>query len=226
MVLCVNALQSLSPCERENRNKNMKNETLDIQFMPYLSSDFDKWENGDFSFIPDNVTHLDRKRIQEKAGERNNRYFKECIVLKKYSNQFIRVRYSHSFQWLYSNSWYKGNPTGQLQQEFYFDLEDYFPQLRIAQLKAIKYSKKKKIKPSSPDVWLIAEYPNSWFIEVKDTNEKCRKGQLEGLAIIAKYLKCKVSIYRLYSETEKPQSRLVESDKKRFKDIYQSLNNP
>jgi len=51
-----------------------------------------------------------------------------------------------------------------------------------------------------------------------------RTGQLEGLAIIAKYLKCKVSIYRLYSETEEPQSRLVESDKKEFQEIYQSLN--
>jgi hypothetical protein len=203
----------------------MKKEILDVQFLPYLSSDLDKWMNGDFSFIPDNVTLLDRMRIKEKAGERNNRYFKECIVLKKYSNQFIRARYSHSFQWLHSKSWCKGNPKGQLQQEFNFDLEDYLPPLRIAQSKAIKYSKMKNIKPSSPDVWLIAEYPNSWFIEVKDIDEKCRKGQLQGLAIIAKYLKCKVSVFSLYSETEEPKSRLVESDKKEIQKIYQSLNN-
>jgi hypothetical protein len=80
------------------------------------------------------------------------------------------------------------------------------------------------IKPSSPDVWLIWEYPNSWFIETKDLNKKCRKGQLEGLAIIAKYLKCKVSIFRLYSEKEEPMSSLVECDKEKFQRIFQSLD--
>jgi hypothetical protein len=205
----------------------MKNEILDIQFMPYLSSDLDKWMNGDYSFIPDNVTDLDRMRVEEKAGERNNRYFGECIVIKKYSKQFIKARYTHSFHWLYNDSWYDGNPKGQLQQEFNFDLEDYFPvsKLWIAQSKAREYIKKYQIKPSSPDVWLIAEYPNSWFIEVKKLNEERRKGQLDGLAIIAKYLKCKVSVFRLYSENEEPKSRLVESDKKEFQEIYQSLNN-
>ena len=210
-----------------NQIKDMKNEILDIQFMPYLSSDLDKWMNGDYSFIPENVTDLDRMRVEEKAGERNNRYFGECIVLKKYSNQFIKARYTHSFHWLYNDSWYDGNPKGQLQQEFNFDLEDYFPvsKLWIAQSKAREYIKKYQIKPSSPDVWLIAEYPNSWFIEVKKLNEERRKGQLDGLAIIAKYLKCKVSVFRLYSENEEPKSRLVESDKKEFQEIYQSLNN-
>ena len=210
-----------------NQIKDMENEILDIQFMPYLSSDLDKWINGDYSFIPENITDLDRMRVQEKAGERSNRYFGECIVLKKYSNQFIKARYTHSFHWLYNDSWYDGNPKGQLQQEFNFDLEDYFPasKLWIVQSKAREYIKKYQIKPSSPDVWLIAEYPNSWFIEVKKLNEKCKEGQLEGLAIIAKYLKCKVSVFRLYSENEEPKSRLVESDKKEFQKIYQSLNN-
>ena len=205
----------------------MKNEVLDVQYLQYLSSDLDKWKNGDYSFIPDNVTDLDRKMVQQKAGERNNRYFGECIVLKKYSDQFIKARYTHSFHWLYNDSWFDGNPKGQLQQEFNFDLEDFFPatKLRIAQLKAREYIKKYGIKPSSPDVWLITEHPNSWFIEVKKLNEEHRKGQLHGLAIIAKYLKCKVSVFRLYSETEVPKSRLVESDKKEFQEIYQSLNN-
>ena len=75
-----------------------------------------------------------------------------------------------------------------------------------------------------PPPMLIGEYPNSRVIEVKKRNEERRKGQLEGLAIIAKYLKCKVSIYRLYSETEEPKSQLVEPDKKEFQEIYQSLN--
>ena len=209
-----------------NQNRDMKKEILDVQFLPYLSSDLDKWMNGDYSFIPENVTDLDRMRVQEKAGERNNRYFGECIVLKKYSNQFIKSRYTHSFHWLYNDSWYDGNPKGQLQQEFNFDLEDYFPvpKLRIAQLKAREYIKKFGIKPSSPDVWLVAEYPKSWFIEVKKLNEERRKGQLPGLAIIAKYLKCKVSIYRIYSENEEPKSKLAKSDKKEFQEIYQSLN--
>jgi len=205
----------------------MKNEILDVQYLQYLSSDLDNWKNGDYSFIPDNVTDLDRIMVQKKAGERNNRYFGECIVLKKYSDQFIKARYTHSFHWLYNDSWFDGNPKGQLQQEFNFDLEDVFPatKLRIAQLKAREYIKKYGIKPSSPDVWLIAEYPNSWFIEVKRLNEKCKEGQLEGLAIITKYLNCKVSICRLYSENEEPKSRLVESEKKRFQEICHSLNN-
>jgi hypothetical protein len=205
----------------------MKNEILDVQYLPYLSSDFDKWKNGDYTFIPDNVTNLDRVRVQEKAIIRNNRYFGECIVLREFSDQFIKSRYSHSYKWLYADSWCSNRLKDQLQNEFYLDLFDYFPEnkIRKAQSKAKKYIKKNRIKPSSPDVWLIAEYPNSWFIEVKKLNEERRKGQLEGLAIIAKYLKCKVSIYRLYSETEEPKSRLVESDKKEFQEIYQSLNN-
>jgi hypothetical protein len=202
----------------------MNIEPLDVQYFQYLSSDFDKWKNGNYSFIPDNVSTLDRIRIQNKATKRKSRYFKECIALREYASQFIRSRYSHSFHWLYNDSWYEGNPKGQLQQEFNSDLEDSFPPLRIAQLNARKYLKMVGIKPSSPDVWLIAEYPDSWFIETKDLNEKCRKGQLEGLAIIAKYLKCKVSIFRLYSEKEEPQSDLVESDEKKYQEIYQSLN--
>jgi hypothetical protein len=204
----------------------MKNEILDVQYLPYLSSDFDKWKNKDFSFIPDNVTDLDRSRVQEKASIRNNRYFGECIVLREFSDKFIKSRYSHSYQWLYRDSWCLNEPSGKLQNEFYHDLFDYFPENKVqkAQSQAREYIKKYGIKPSSPDVWLIAEYPNSWFIEVKKLNEERRKGQLEGLAIIAKYLKCKVSIYRLYSETEEPQSRLVDSNKKEFQEIYQSLN--
>ena len=202
----------------------MNIDTLDVQYFPYKSSDFDKWKDGDHSFIPDNVSLLDRKRIQDKATNRKSRYFKECIVLREYASQFIRSRYSHSFHWLYNDSWYDGNPKGQLQQEFNFDLEDYLPPIRTAQLKSRKYMKREGVKPSSPDVWLIGEYPNSWFIETKDLNEKCKKGQIEGLVIIAKYLKCKISIFRLYSEKEEPQSNLVEIDKEKFKRIYESLD--
>lgn len=204
----------------------MTQENLDVQYLPYSESDFDKWKNGDYSFIPDNVTNLDRMEVQEKASKRNSRYFGECIVLREFSDQFIKARYSHSYHWLYGNSWYQNEPSGKLQKEFYNDLFDYFPEdkVRKAQLKAREYSKKYGIKPSSPDVWLIAEYPNSWFIEVKKLNENCKVGQLEGFAIITKYLNCKVSIYRLYSENEKPKSRLAEYDKKRFQQIYQLLD--
>ena len=51
----------------------MKNEILDVQYLQYLSSDLDNWKNGDYSFIPVNVTDLDRIMVQKKAGERNNR---------------------------------------------------------------------------------------------------------------------------------------------------------
>ena len=147
-------------------------------------------------------------------------------MLREFSDQFIKARYSHSYKWLYADSWCSNKLKDQLQKEFYDDLFEYFPEnhFRKVQLKAREYSKKYGIKPSSPDVWLINEYPNSWFIEVKKLNENCKVGQLEGFAIITKYLNCKVSIYRLYSENEAPKSRLVESDKKRFQEIYQLLD--
>ena len=172
------------------------------------------------------LTHLDRMRVQKKASIRNSRYFGECLVLREFSDQFIKTRYSHSYHWLYGDSWYLTEQTGKLQTEFYYDLFDYFPEnkVRLAQLKAREYLKRYGIKPSSPDVWLIAVYPNSWFIEVKKLNEKCKEGQLEGFAIITKYLKCNVTIYRLYSESEEPKSRLVEYDKKRFQEIFQLLD--
>jgi hypothetical protein len=44
----------------------MKKEILDVQLLPYLSSDLDKWKNGDFSLIPENVTDLNRIRVQQK----------------------------------------------------------------------------------------------------------------------------------------------------------------
>jgi len=50
------------------------------------------------------------------------------------------------------------------------------------------------------------------------------EGQLEGFAIITKFLNCKVSIYRLYSENEEPKSRWIEYDKKRSQEIYQLLD--
>ena len=156
----------------------------------------------------------------------NSRYFGECLVLREFSDQFVKARYSHSYQWLYADSWYLNKLKDQLQKEFYYDLFDYFPEdeVRLSQLKARDYAKKYGIKPSSPDVWLIAEYPNSWFIEVKKLNEKCKEGQLEGFAIITKYLKCKVTIYRIYSDNEEPKSRWIEHDKKRFQEIYQLLD--
>ena len=175
------------------------------------------------------MTSLDKCKLKAKASKRNARYFKETFVLNYYSNKYVRGRYSHSFHCLYGKSWLDGKPRGELQQEFYDDLITYFSKdkIRLVQTQAMNYLDKYGINPSMPDVWLINNRGKSWFVEVKKYDEEIIEGQIEGLALIKRFLKSRISIIRLYPEKSlHARNTLQDYDgekKKKFEKIYNSL---
>lgn len=188
------------------------------EIVTFKESDKEKWykeldkENpfeNDYSIISSKIPFYNRQKTIDKAIKRRERYFREYCVINAYSAMFEKAYYTHSIQLFYAKKWLNQVPPNEpFQKELYDDLynEKYFPseRLKAAQERKLKsdYLIQNSLKPKLPDVWLVDEYPNSLFIEVKRLRESFMKGQKEGLAIIKKYLGCDIRIARVCSENE------------------------
>ena len=212
----------------------MESTILNQEFIDYPEELFKKWrEEKDFSIIPSIIPNANRNRIEEKAGERSNRYFKEMFVLKKKERELTYGLYSHSFPWLYAENWRVENPKLKtaVHQEFYDLLIKYCGKDKVKDLqKRIESyidNKPREFWPKEPDLLIIDKKRNAGFIEVKGFGESINYRQLAGIAFIKKYMNCSASIIRLYEDNVSPEAkqkkRKIEKVRERFLKIYNSL---
>jgi len=151
------------------------------------------------------------------------RFFGEAYVATIMSKEMKHGWYS-SYKWLTNDKWLTGkNLKNQFKISFYKALKKH---IGINKLKKIQhhskiYHKKKKIMPQAPDIWFIDKNGKYRFIEVKKGNDKIHDGQIEGLAIIKRYLKGDVAIMNLYPEGSKVPKQIDHTQK--FLKIYNSL---
>ena len=99
---------------------------------------------NDYRIMSSIIPFYNRKVIIEKAKERQDRYFRECYAIKKFSSNFKKGYYTHSIQLLYAKKWrkIKNPPKESFQRELFDDLHNkiYFPpeKLRVAQDRILK----------------------------------------------------------------------------------------
>jgi hypothetical protein len=71
--------------------------------------------------------------------------------------------------------------------------------------------------PVAPDIWLVLKSGGLKFIEGKH-KESLDNTQLVGLALIKKYLDCRIAIMRIYPKNDQPMIPIDYSDS--FSVIY------
>lgn len=138
-----------------------------------------------------------------RRGGRGRRFFGEAFVASA-----IRHRHGYygSFKWL-TNSKFLGSgsfgsgPTARYRAEYRQALQTHFKAgLARAQALAADVRRRTGITPQVPDLWLIERSGRHHFIEIKLQGDRVRKGQLEGLAVIAAALaaRAEVSVEVIY----------------------------
>ncbi|MFC1579547.1 hypothetical protein ACFL4N_01395 [Thermodesulfobacteriota bacterium] len=203
----------------------MKRITLKEDLMPYPESYLNNWVEGDYSMItsskaPQYIEDIIIKKAKARPG---TRFFGEAYVATTYGKTTKNGWYN-SFKWLYADKWYKGEGLEPQFEEPFFDaLVKYvgWTKLHTLQRHARDYVETVGLNPQAPDLWLIDKAGKSCFIEVKKGSDRIHEGQLEGLALIKKYLNAKVSIVSLYPEGGRVPKRIDHTD--RFTEIYNSI---
>jgi len=165
-------------------------------------------------YIKDILIHKAKKRP-------GTRFFGEAYISSTFP---MRAGWYSSYKWLTATKWKTGkNLKNRFERLFYHSLIEYIGEKALSKLQhdAVKYYEKCKIKPVPPDLWLIDKKGNFHFIESKKGNDEIHSGQLEGLALIKKYIKCSISIIHIYPDNLPTPKQLDHSDN--FTKIYKSL---
>ena len=204
----------------------MERISLKEDLMPYTDKLLDEWVEGDYSMItsskaPQYIEDIIVKKAKARPG---TRFFGEAYVARVYGKTTKHGWYN-SFKWLYADKWYKRESLEpQFEEPFFVALIKHigWTKLRTLQRHARDYVETMDINPQAPDLWLIDNEGAFHFIEVKKGSDRIHEGQLEGLAMIKKYLKAKVSIISLYPEGGRVPRQIDHTD--RFTEIYASLN--
>ncbi len=203
----------------------MKHITLKEQLISYPPHILNEWENGNFTLLKSsNAPDFIKNVLVAKAKVRKGtRFFGEAFIASKMSKQMKNGWYS-SYKWLIADKWVKGsNLSNNFENQFFQALMKHIgvDMLKILKYQAGLYFEMKKIKPQAPDLWFIDKVNRHHFFEVKKGTDKIHEGQLEGLAILKKYLKASVSIVMLYPDNIKPPKSIDHTH--RFYDIYNSI---
>jgi len=198
---------------------------LKEETVPYKESLLADWGNGNCSMLTSsNASEYIKEIIVHKAKKRpGTRFFGEAYVASLLYKKTKEGWYG-SYKWLTSDKWITGKSlTNQFEKSFYEALKKYIgiESLRKIQNGSKNFMFSNKIKPQAPDLWLIDKSGEHHFIECKKGSDKIHSGQLEGLAIIKKYLKGHIKIIHLYPEGSKPPKLIDHTEI--FSEIYKSL---
>lgn len=202
----------------------------------YSADEYYNWTSGD-SFIVNSIlpVHL-RDFFLSKHDERPNRFFGEAIVLREMNRHCNGHLWYNSFQWLTSDKW--SSLTGiskNIEKVFLQHFYETIKEKNVSQIRAAAKQfmiKHPAIEPKVPDVSLLNKNNQLQFIEVKlpvkpDSKRKKKldddihSGQLEGLALLKKYIYCRVGIIWLYPEG---MSFELPDYEERFMEIYNGLD--
>ena len=203
----------------------MKSVTLKEQLISYPEHLLDEWKNGNNTMLEtSNASGYIKDILVTKAKmRRGTRFFGEAYVSSIMSDKMRNGWYT-SYKWLITKKWISGNHLDdKFEKPFYEALHKYIgiDKLKKIQYQANLYYKKNKIKSQASDLWFIDKSNNHHFFEVKKGTDKIHNGQLEGLAILKKYLKASVSIVMLYPDNIKPPKTIDHTQ--RFSAIYNSI---
>jgi hypothetical protein len=203
----------------------MKKLILIEQLLPYPELLMERWVKGDYSMLKSSKASKYLKDILvHKAKKRpSTRFFGEAYVAITLASS-MKEGWYNSFKWLTNDKWLTGkNLDAKFERPFYEALMKYIGENKLSKLQnhARSYLQKKQVNSQAPDLWLIDERDRFRFIEVKKGKDKIHDGQLEGLALIKKYLKSQVSIMSLYPDGKPPPQQKDHSSL--FSKIYSSL---
>jgi len=176
----------------------------------YSVHEYHEWISGSSaivnSILPDHLCDF----FLNKHVKRPNRFFGEAIVLREMSRHCSGYLWYNSFQWLMWKDFSK--VPGMVQKTFLQHLCEVLKE-KVNEIRwaAKEYVIQSGVEPKVPDISLLNKGKQSHFIEVKlplkpnskdssKLDDDIHEGQLEGLALMKKYLNCSVEIIWLYPE--------------------------
>ena len=191
------------------------------ELLGYSADDLKRWTTRDYTIIDKRLPAHVRNMLIEKIGNRKSnpetpRFFSEVNILNHHAHMIKDgiVWYS-SYKWLTKSRWLTGEVEEGYKSQFFVDLIKYIGRDNIVNLqrhahafrgkdagRILGFTKGGKVRyPVAPDIWLALKDGSLKFIEGKH-KETLAGTQLVGLALIKKYLDCRIAIMRVYPEID------------------------
>ena len=202
------------------------NETeLKNEFLPYPEALLEAWKTGDYSMlINSNASDYIKEILIFKSKTRpGRRFFGEAYIASRIE---MKEGWYNSFKWLTADKWVSGaGLDAKFEKPFYNALMEHIGADALSSLQKNSnnfYNRhkerfmddKKCKKPVAPDLWLIDKERNFRFIESKLPGDAVGSHQIEGLALISRYLRVSVpvsvSIMHVYPENINPDDLFSE----------------